>query len=66
MIKRCIRCRGKEYASLPDSKAFHSLTELHRQAQKIKNMSVICDDLVLSLRCSLFLGHEVVDGNGRN
>ena len=47
-----------EYASLPDSKAFHSGTELHRLAQKIMNMSIVCGDFVVAKRCSALLGRR--------
>ena len=48
----------KEYASLPDSKAFHAGTELHRLTQKIMNMAVVCGDFVVAKRCSALLGRR--------
>jgi len=46
------------YASLPDAKAFHAGTELHRLTQRIMNMAIVCGDFAAAKRCARLLGRR--------
>ncbi len=47
-----------QYARLPDPQAFHAGTELHRLAQRIMNMAIVCGDFSVAKRCSGLLGRR--------